>query len=359
MKSFLFLKTLVCSLFMALGLFNVAFAQTRTPWEMHYGEGVVGWSFDSLQHGAIVEYDSATIPTESDPGWGPAPDQDIISYSQVPSTLCGGVMDCRYGADFTYFQTFVVVPSNVVVTEFTIAFAGIDDGARVTIFNSTHPGGVVVPGSYVFLGSTGTCDLSALVNSGEVNRVVVTHTDDCCLHSYLSSAVVVLNGEIVDIPVDVGIDIKFCSDPNAFNCKKKGVLPVTIFGTEDFYVEDIDISTLQLCTEDLSVCTGAPSDYSIADRGDPTSDLGAAQCTLLEVDEGIFEEQDYLNPDGFLDLDVAFEASEVQDMLGTFCGSARNAISETLVIIGSTLGGAPFISVPIGNTGTDQLVKKN
>lgn len=158
---------------------------------------------------------------------------------------------------------------------------------------------------------------------------------------------------------EVAIDIKFCSDPNAFNCKKKGVLPVTIFSTESFDILAIDISTLQLCTENLSVCTGAPRDYSIADRGDPTSDLGAAQCTLLEVDEGIFEEQDYLNPDGFLDLDVAFEASEVQDMLGTFCGSARNAISETLVIIGSTLGGAPFISVPIGNTGTDQLVKKN
>jgi hypothetical protein len=158
---------------------------------------------------------------------------------------------------------------------------------------------------------------------------------------------------------EVAIDIKFCSDPNAFNCKKKGVLPVTIFGTDSFDVASIDLSTLQLCTEDLSVCTGAPRDYSIADRGDPTSDLGAAQCALLEVEEGIFEEQDYLNPDGFLDLDAAFEASEVQDMLGTFCGSARNAISETLVITGSTLDGTPIISVPIGNTGTDQLVKKN
>ena len=107
------------------------------------------------------------------------------------------------------------------------------------------------------------------------------------------------------------------------------------------------------------VCTEAPRTYSIADRGDPTSDLGAAQCALLEVEEGIFEEQDYLNPDGFLDLDAAFEASEVQEMLGTFCGSARNAVSETLVITGLTLDGTMILSVPIGNTGTDQLVKKN
>jgi hypothetical protein len=109
----------------------------------------------------------------------------------------------------------------------------------------------------------------------------------------------------------------------------------------------------------LSVCTGAPSDYSIADRGDPSSDLGAAQCALLEVDEGVFEEQDYLTIDGFLDFDAAFEASEVQAMLGTFCGEAVNAVSEALVITGSTLAGTPLYSVPVGDTGTDQLVKKN
>jgi hypothetical protein len=159
--------------------------------------------------------------------------------------------------------------------------------------------------------------------------------------------------------VEVAIDIKFCSNPNAFNCKKKGVLPVTIFGTGAFDVADIDISTLRLCKEDLSVCTGAPSDYSIADRGDPSSDLGAAQCALLEVDEGVFEEQDYLTIDGFLDFDAAFEASEVQAMLGTFCGEAVNAVSEALVITGSTLAGTPLYSVPVGDTGTDQLVKKN
>lgn len=119
--------------------------------------------------------------------------------------------------------------------------------------------------------------------------------------------------------VELDIDIKFCSDPNAFNCKKKGVLPVTIFGTDSFDVADIDVSTLQLCTEDLSACTGAPRGYSIADRGDPTSDLGAAECYLLEVDTDIFEEQDYLTQDGFLDLDAAFEAREVQDMLESFC----------------------------------------
>lgn len=159
--------------------------------------------------------------------------------------------------------------------------------------------------------------------------------------------------------VEVAIDIKFCSDPNAFNCKKKGVLPVTIFGTDELDVADIDISTLQLCTEDLSVCTSAPVDYSIADRGDPSSDLGAAMCELVEDPplSGILVEQDYLTTDGFLDLDAAFSATEVQEMLGTFCGGDKNTASETLIITGSTTDATPIYSVPIGNTGTDQLWK--
>ena len=162
-----------------------------------------------------------------------------------------------------------------------------------------------------------------------------------------------------ELDIQVDIDIKFCSDPNAFNCKKKGVLPVTIFGTVDFNVEDIDISSLQLCTEDLSSCTNAPRNWSVADRGDPTSDLGAAMCAIIEVEEGIFEEQDYLNQDGFLDLDAAFEASEVQDMLGTFCSDVKGASSEPLIITGTTLDGTMIFSVPVPNVGTDQLWKVN
>lgn len=153
----------------------------------------------------------------------------------------------------------------------------------------------------------------------------------------------------------VHIDIKFCSNPNAFNCKKGGVLPVTIFGTEDFDVLDIDVSTLQLCTEGGS-CTGAPRDYSIDDRGDPTTDLGAAICSL---DPETGDELDYLNMDGWDDLDAAFEASEVQAMLGVFCDDVKGATSEPLVIHGTTWDGTPVISVPVPNVGTDQLWKVN
>ncbi|MDH4001354.1 MAG: hypothetical protein OEU52_08825 [Xanthomonadales bacterium] len=161
-------------------------------------------------------------------------------------------------------------------------------------------------------------------------------------------------GAIALRATDVQIDIKFCSDPNAFNCKKKGVLPVTIFGTEDFLVQDIDPGSLQLCTEDLSACTGAPRVYSYADRGDPTSDLGAAMCAI-DPDTG----EEVMNQDGFLDLDAAFEASEVQEMLGMFCYLDKGAISESLILTGETYDGMAIYSVPMDDVGIDQLLKVN
>jgi hypothetical protein len=160
----------------------------------------------------------------------------------------------------------------------------------------------------------------------------------------------------ISFNIEADIDIKFCSDPNAFNCKKKGVLPVTIFGSDQLDVLEIDISTLRLCLEDESACTGAPKDWSIDDRGDPTTDLGAAMCA---VDPETGEQLDSLNPDGYWDLDAAFEAQEVQDMLFDFCGGPTDGASPTLIVVGETTDGTPIVSVPIGNTGIDQLVKKN
>jgi len=185
---------------------STALAQSRTPWQMHDGLevtlgnplGLVAFSCVPAQHGDPCEYDVVTIPPGNDPGWGAAPDPDIIGFSLYPSRVCSAPISCGVYGDFTYFQTFVDIPANVVVTTFTIDFSGMDDGSRVTIFNSTYPTGLVVPGSYVFLGGTGTANLQAYVVSGEVNRVVVTQVDDCCIENNLRSAVVVLNGTVVN-----------------------------------------------------------------------------------------------------------------------------------------------------------------
>jgi MYXO-CTERM domain-containing protein len=192
-----------CSVLLSLPvllLASSAGAQSLSPWEMHQGEGLVSFGFLSPSFGDPSEYQFATIPPAEDPGWGAAPNSDTIGFGGV-STLCGRIA-CRYGGEFTYFQTFVNIPANIAVSTFTISFSGIDDGVRVSIFNSDYPAGVVVPGSFVFLGGSGTADLAALVRSGEVNRVVVTHVDDCCSGTSLASAAVVLNGKEVCIDDD-------------------------------------------------------------------------------------------------------------------------------------------------------------
>jgi PKD repeat protein len=172
---------------------------TRTPWEMHHGEGIVEWGVESPQHGAPMEYDYATIPSADDPGWSAAPDPEVINYQQVPSTLCD-VCDCRYGGEFTYFRTYVDIPADAWLTGFRIVTSGVDDGIRVSIYNSEHPDGLVVPGSYVYHGGSGTADLQDYVVRGEVNTILITHVDDCCYHSFLLTAEIVLSGLVVPTP---------------------------------------------------------------------------------------------------------------------------------------------------------------
>jgi len=149
----------------------------------------------------------------------------------------------------------------------------------------------------------------------------------------------------------VAIDIKFCSDPNGYNCRKKGVLPVTIFGNS-VDVSQIDVSSLQLCLagNPTQCTTTPPKTWSIADRGDPTSDIGAAQCAIVD---GV--EQHYLNPDGKNDLDAGFLSQEVASLIGC-AGLNKGDASATLILKGTLLDGTPFQSVPVGDVGVDQLL---
>jgi hypothetical protein len=195
---------------------------TRSPWQMHAGlevtdsnpDGLVQFLCNPTQHGQICEYDDATIPPDGDPGWGPAPNGETIGLhiGCGGSLVCKAPVQCMAYGDFTYFQTLVNIPLNVVVSQFSITFSGMDDGSRVSIFNSQYPNGLVIPGSYVYLGGSGTTNLAAYVIAGEINRVVVTQVDDCCCENYLDSAQVVLNGEVVHTGCTSAAE---CDDGNA------------------------------------------------------------------------------------------------------------------------------------------------
>jgi len=191
-----------------LALPATSLAQTRTDWQQHDGlevtssnpDGLIEFTCTSTTHGDQCFYDDATIPTELDGGWFNAPDPDIIDFELSRSRVCNAPDTCFDWGDFTYFQTIVDIPFMTVVTDFTIDFSGMDDGSRVTIFNSDYPNGLVIPGSYVYLYGTGTTNLSSYVISGEENRVVITQVDDCCSQNKLKSAQVMLNG--APVPTD-------------------------------------------------------------------------------------------------------------------------------------------------------------
>ena len=65
--------------------------------------------------------------------------------------------------DYTYFQTFVTVPANITLTKFTLRLRGIDDGVKVSVYNSTYPNGITVPHGYARLGDGGqTIDFTGI-----------------------------------------------------------------------------------------------------------------------------------------------------------------------------------------------------
>lgn len=178
-------------------------AVTRTPWEMHrdpvpYGATGTSWS----THGAVVAYTWAEVPAADASTWGPAPNGEYIGFGGPTFSRLSG-LPCRGAVDYTYFQTFVTVPEGGTVDEFRISFTGMDDGSRISIYNTDHPGGVIVPGSYVFLGGAGTSDLAEFMTVG-TNRVVITQVDDCAIGNQLERADVVLNGTV--IPTDPDSD---------------------------------------------------------------------------------------------------------------------------------------------------------
>ncbi len=175
----------------------------RTMWQMYRNEIITSNVTSLGSHGNIGYYIHApAIPAvdanvnlgDSNGGWTPAPDGNIIGFtpgSRLPPN------QCLTSLDFTFFQTLVSVPASTTNFTFSIAFSNMDDGSRVTIINSRYPLGVVDPGSYVFLGGTGTANLGPYVVPGETNRVVITQMDDCYSGNNLGRAEVDLNGSFI------------------------------------------------------------------------------------------------------------------------------------------------------------------
>ncbi|MDY7230969.1 DUF5011 domain-containing protein [Hyalangium rubrum] len=274
-----------------------AAAQSRTPWQMHNGNevtasnprGLVQFNCAPSRHGDICEYNVSSIPAASDPDWAAAPNGETIAFD-IPSRVCQAPVSCMAYGDFTYFQSFVSVPSNVQVTTFTIAFNGMDDGSRVTIFNSHHPGGLVIPGSYVYLGGSGTANLASYVVPGEINRVVITQVDDCCSENRLHSAAVVLNGEVVDSACQTPAD---CDDGNSCTtdvCNTDGTctsaLLACVGGEECNGNPNVTSGSNDMST---SACTPGSGGPTLVVNGDLNMTLECGETTWTDPDAQAYD----------------------------------------------------------------------
>lgn len=200
------------------GVANAQEAVTRTDWQMHHGDGkqAHGEGLDKDALGAALEpwFQYANIPLVNDAGWTAAPDGAIVAFRET-SVLSKA--ECKKAVDHTYFQTLVTVPATVDVTQFDLALSGMDDIARISIFNDAHKDGSIVDGSYVRRGQPAlqTSDLKELLVTGE-NRVVITLLDNCGGNNNLDEARVELNGAVVPViaPEPVA-DEKLCSPQTA------------------------------------------------------------------------------------------------------------------------------------------------
>ena len=100
--------------------------------------------------------------------------------------------------------------------------------------------------------------------------------------------------------VAVPLDIKPGSCPNPLNLKSKGVTPVAVLGTYDFYVSDLDLTSLRLNGV-------SPSRSSMEDVATPFEHF---------VGEKYSDDCNDYGPDGFEDLVLKFDTQKIVEILG-------------------------------------------
>ncbi len=176
-------------------------ALTHTDWEMYHA-GIVELTSTPDQHGARILYTVAPASPSPGSNWkrltaapgdpGNPVDIDFLGPNEDYSSE---LRTCLTEADFTYFETEVNVPLGFHVTTAQIAMGPLDDGARVVVINSKYPDGYTPDDGYLMLGDVKTIDLSALLQSGEANRIVVQHVDDCAAQAWLGTVELTVSGQ--------------------------------------------------------------------------------------------------------------------------------------------------------------------
>jgi len=149
---------------------------------------------------SLYRYAPAIPPPGTDwrvldaPGSSPRNPTDI-NYLGPNDDYSSDLRSCLTEVEFTDFQCSVSIPAAFVFGQAVITLGPLDDGARVLVFNSAHPAGIVPEDGTVVLGDSKSIDLSAVLKTGETNRIVVQHVDDCGGQAWLGTVELEVKGD--------------------------------------------------------------------------------------------------------------------------------------------------------------------
>ncbi len=98
--------------FMLIMLVQSGFSQgiTISPWKMNKGGGAISFSLNN--HGNPAAYTQANIPGASDPNWVAAP---VNASGEINYSVNSILTKCLQQLDFTYFETYINIPTKPVV----------------------------------------------------------------------------------------------------------------------------------------------------------------------------------------------------------------------------------------------------
>tara|TARA_R110001592_G_scaffold178278_3_gene419000 strand:+ start:774 stop:3533 length:2760 start_codon:yes stop_codon:yes gene_type:complete len=227
---------------------------TISPWKMNKGGGAISFSLNN--HGNPAAYTQANIPGASDPNWVAAP---VNASGEINYSVNSILTKCLQQLDFTYFETYINIPTNYNVSSLNVAFTAADDGARAYIFNSSHPNGAFI-GEISLGGSPTSQNYASLSVAGEINRLVIVQFDDCPSGNNLTGAKVKVNGNVV------AINTGGCTTSNFFWSDAPTVSGKTATGTINgigyTYSSDVSFTT----TSNLFGHNKFPSQYNIPNQ---------------------------------------------------------------------------------------------
>jgi hypothetical protein len=123
------------------------------------------------------------------------------------------------------------------------------------------------------------------------------------------------------------LDIKPGSCKNPLNVRSKGVLPVILFGTEDFNVSTIDPDSLVLMREGVAGEAGILR-YNTADVGAPPE---GEICGCEDIDDELIDED--IDGDGFMDLLLKFRVPDLVKAFELDAVESKETILLTLMEI--------------------------